>query len=66
MRLIPLLAVLPFIGILLGTPYFNQVTPLVFGLPMLLAWLVMWILLAAAIMAIIFVCDPANKTEGHS
>ncbi|TAL55531.1 DUF3311 domain-containing protein [Pandoraea sp.] len=57
------LAVLPFIGILIGTAFVNQVEPLVLGMPLLLAWLVMWIVLTAVIMAIIYANDPANHSE---
>lgn len=61
MSLIRLLAVLPFLGILGGVIFLNRVTPFVFGLPLILAWLVLWILLTAAIMAVIYVVDPANR-----
>jgi hypothetical protein len=54
------LAALPFIAILIGTPFVNSVEPLIFGLPLVLAWLVAWVLLTAAIMALIFANDPAN------
>ena len=40
-----LLAVLPFIGILLGVPFVNRVEPLVLGMPLVLAWIVLWVLL---------------------
>jgi xanthosine utilization system XapX-like protein len=56
------LALLPFLGILVGGPLLNRVTPLVFGLPLLLAWLLLWIVLTSAIMAIIYFADPANRT----
>jgi hypothetical protein len=52
---------LPFLGILLGAVFLNRVTPLVFGLPLLLAWLLLWIVLTAAIMAVVYVTDPANR-----
>ncbi|OJW28911.1 MAG: hypothetical protein BGO51_16430 [Rhodospirillales bacterium 69-11] len=57
------LAALPFLGLLGGVFFFNRVTPLVFGMPLLLAWIVLWILLTAAIMTIIYQCDPANADE---
>jgi xanthosine utilization system XapX-like protein len=57
------LAVLPFLGILVGTPFVNRVTPLVLGLPLILAWLLLWILLTSAIMAAIYRADPANRRE---
>jgi Protein of unknown function (DUF3311) len=55
------LAVMPFLGVLVGTPYFNRVEPLILGMPLILAWIVLWIVLTAAIMAIIYVTDPANR-----
>jgi predicted lipid-binding transport protein (Tim44 family) len=61
MGIINLLALLPFLGILVGAVFLNHVTPLVFGLPMLLAWLLLWILLTSAIMAVIYFCDPENR-----
>lgn len=61
MPYIKLLAVLPFLGILVGVPFVNRVTPLIMGMPLILAWIVLWIVLTAAIMAIIYVCDPANR-----
>jgi hypothetical protein len=61
MRYLKWLAVLPFLGILVGAVFFNRVTPFVLGMPLLLAWIVLWILLTAAIMAVIYWCDPANR-----
>ena len=55
------LALLPFIGILGGIVFANRVTPYVFGLPFILAWLVMWVLGTAAVMGIIYLADPANR-----
>ncbi len=61
MRFIKLLALLPFVGILVGVPFLNRVEPLVLGMPLILAWIVLWIILTAGIMAIIYLCDPANR-----
>jgi hypothetical protein len=61
MAFVKYLAVLPFIGILVGTPLLNRVEPLVFGMPLILAWIILWIILTAAIMAIIYVTDPVNR-----
>ncbi len=60
------LAVLPFLGILGGTAFVNQVEPLVFGLPFVLAWIVGWVIAAAVIMTIINVVDPANAAPDAS
>ena len=59
------LAVLPFLGILVGTPFVNRVEPLILGLPLILAWLLLWILLTSAIMAVIYRIDPANRRQGN-
>lgn len=61
MGVIKFLAVVPFLGILIGVPMFNRVEPLVLGMPLLLAWVVLWIVLTAAIMGIIYMFDPANR-----
>ncbi|MFT0172929.1 DUF3311 domain-containing protein [Paraburkholderia mimosarum] len=61
-----LLAALPFIGILLGVPFVNRTEPLVLGMPLVLAWIVMWVVLAAAIMAIVYRLDPTNRLSGEA
>jgi hypothetical protein len=59
--LLRVLAALPFIGILLGVPFVNRVEPLVLGMPFVLAWIVMWVVLASIIMAIVYRLDPSNR-----
>jgi xanthosine utilization system XapX-like protein len=54
------LAVLPFLGILVGTAFVNTVEPLIFGMPFVLAWNVGWVVLGSLIMAVIYANDPAN------
>jgi hypothetical protein len=66
MSILKWLAALPFVAILIGTAFMNSVEPLVFGLPMVLAWLVAWVILTAAIMALIFANDPANAESAES
>ncbi|WP_322042382.1 DUF3311 domain-containing protein [Paraburkholderia sp. J67] len=56
-----LLAALPFIGILLGVPFVNRTEPLVLGMPLVLAWIVMWVVLTSVIMAIVYRLDPTNR-----
>ncbi|MED1172991.1 DUF3311 domain-containing protein [Bacillus inaquosorum] len=63
MKLIHVLAALPFIGILLGIPFANKVTPYVFGMPFTLAYIVLWALLTSALMALVYVLDNENKKE---
>jgi hypothetical protein len=63
MRMVRLLALLPFAAMLLGPFFVNRVEPTIFGVPFLLAWFVAWIVLSAAIMAVIYRCDPANRDD---
>jgi hypothetical protein len=65
MRSVRWLAVLPCLAVLVGPFFLNYVTPFIFGLPLLLAWFVAWILLTPAIMAVIFRFDPANAEDGE-
>jgi len=34
-------------------------------MPLILAWIVLWIVLTSAIMSIIYYCDPANRGDGQ-
>ena len=63
MRTIRLLALLPFVAMLIGPFFVNRVEPTVLGMPFLLAWCVAWIMLSAVIMVIIFRFDPANRDD---
>jgi hypothetical protein len=56
-----LLALAPVVGIL-GAPWFaNRVEPRVLGMPFLLAWIVAWVILASAVMAIIGAIDARHE-----
>jgi hypothetical protein len=55
------LGVLPFIGMLVLIPWVNRTEPFVLGLPFLLFWIVMWVVLTAACMTAVFWTDPANR-----
>jgi len=63
MRMVRALAILPFAAMLIGPFFANRVAPVILGMPFLLAWLVAWIVLSAAIMAIIFRFDPQNRDD---
>jgi hypothetical protein len=64
MRNVRWLAVIPFLALIVGPFFVNRATPLVAGLPFLLAWIVAWILITVAILAVIYAADPANR-EGE-
>lgn len=61
MKPIHFLAVLPFIGILVGPAVHNQVHPFILGMPFPLGWIAVWVVLTAVIMAVLYMLDPANK-----
>jgi hypothetical protein len=55
------LSVPPFIGMLVLIPWANRTEPFILGLPFLLFWVVLWVILTAVCMTIVFFLDPANK-----
>lgn len=63
MKLIYLLAALPFLGILGGIFFANRVEPFILGMPFILFWIVLWVVLTSGIMAVVYVLDPANKED---
>lgn len=65
MKLIHVLSLIPFIGMLGMLPVVNKVEPYVLGMPFILFWIVLWVVLTSVFMAIIFKLDPANK-EGET
>lgn len=54
------LAVLPAVGMLGGIPFVNRVHPMIFGLPLLFAWLVAWVLATSAVMGGILLLDRSH------
>lgn len=63
MRHLKWLGLLPFAGMLGGPFVLNRVEPLVLGMPLLLAWLVFCTIGTAAIMGVIYLTDPANRSD---
>jgi hypothetical protein len=57
MRVTHALTALPFAGVLIGIFFANRTEPFVLGLPFALFWLVMWVVLTAAIMACVGAID---------
>lgn len=63
MKLVHWLAVIPFIGTLIGPAAHNEVDPFILGMPFPLGWIAVWVALTAIIMAVIYVIDPANRED---
>ena len=64
MKLIIILSLLPFIGILAFLPLVNRVEPFVLGMPFNMFWMVMWTILSSVILSIMYKLDPRNR-EGE-
>jgi hypothetical protein len=57
------LALLPPLVMLGGIPVVNRATPLVLGLPPLLAWMIGCILLTSGIMGLIYALDRGSEAR---
>jgi hypothetical protein len=55
------LAALPFVGVLAGMFFANRVEPYVLGLPFALFWVVLWAVLSACVMAIVYRLDMRDR-----
>jgi hypothetical protein len=51
------LAVIPPVALLGGIPFVNRVEPYVLGLPFLLFWIVLWVVLTSVTMGVILLLD---------
>nr|WP_295745859.1 DUF3311 domain-containing protein [uncultured Acidocella sp.] len=60
-----LLAVIPFIGMLIGPVVHNSVTPYILGMPFSLGWIVLWVFLTSGIMALIHHLQSRKEGAGR-
>ncbi len=60
------LALVPPIGMLGGVPFANRVHTLVLGLPFLLLWIVVWVVLAAGCMVLLYALDHRAAPDERS
>jgi hypothetical protein len=58
------LAALPFVGILVGMFFANSVEPYVLGLPFAMFWVVMWVVVSAGLMAVVYRLDARDRERG--
>jgi xanthosine utilization system XapX-like protein len=63
MKFIHFLALVPFIGMLIGPAVHNAVRPFILGMPFPLGWITTWVVLTAVVMAIVYALDPANRDD---
>ncbi|WP_409369473.1 DUF3311 domain-containing protein [Lysinibacillus sp. 38-6] len=62
-RLCYLLSFIAYIGMPLGIPFIKSAEPYVLGLPFLLFWMVLWILLGTGLMLIVHRLNPSAREE---
>lgn len=55
------LTALPSVVLLAGIPFVNRVHPMVFGLPLLMAWIVAWVVITSGVMAVVLYLDRMHE-----
>ncbi|MCL6517296.1 DUF3311 domain-containing protein [Alicyclobacillus sp.] len=55
------LAALPFLALIMGMFFANRTEPFVLGMPFILFWTVLWVVLTSVIMFIVYKTDPVNR-----
>ncbi|SFU87578.1 DUF3311 domain-containing protein [Alicyclobacillus macrosporangiidus] len=60
------LAALPFLALVVGMFFANRTEPYVLGLPFILFWTVLWVVLTSVIMFIVYKTDPVNRGGDRS
>ncbi|WP_406589670.1 DUF3311 domain-containing protein [Bacillus atrophaeus] len=63
MKVVYLLSILPFIGMLCFLPFVNRVEPFVFSMPFIMFWVAIWTVLTSVILGIMYKLDPRNKED---
>lgn len=63
MRPAHLLSLLPICGVLIGPFVFNRVYPFILGMPFLLGWLALSLVLTSIVMACIYFSDKAANAH---
>jgi hydrogenase-4 membrane subunit HyfE len=56
-----LLLLIPFIGMCVLLPLANRIEPYILGVPFLLFWVGLWMILSSVILFIVYKLDPENK-----
>ena len=64
MKVLYILTLIPFIGILGFLPFVNKIEPYVLGMPFYMFWMAMWVVLTSVTLAIMYKLDPRNR-EGE-
>jgi hypothetical protein len=65
MKLQHVLAAVPFAGVLVGMFFANSVEPYVLGLPFAMFWVVAWVIVSSALMAVVYRLDERDRERGE-
>jgi hypothetical protein len=57
------IAAVAFVGILVGMFFANSVEPYVLGLPFAMFWVVMWVVVSAGLMAVVYRLDTRDRAR---
>lgn len=57
---------MPAVGTLIGPLVHNSTQPFILGMPFILGWIVVWLLLTTPIMAVVYWLDPANRDHDEA
>jgi len=60
-----ILALIPFLMLVLALPFVNQIRPFVLGLPFLLFWIVLWIFLTPFILIAAYWAERKFNKNGR-
>ncbi|GFN26306.1 membrane protein [Achromobacter denitrificans] len=69
MRAVHTLALVPVLMVLVGPFFLNRVTPFLLGMPFLLSWLALSLVLTSIVMAVIYHSDQkaaSTQRDGHA
>ncbi|WP_163102810.1 DUF3311 domain-containing protein [Peribacillus alkalitolerans] len=56
-----LLLIIPFIGLCVLLPLANRIEPYILGVPFLLFWVALWMVLSSVTLLIVYKLDPENE-----
>jgi hypothetical protein len=59
-----IIGLIPFLGMCFTVPWWDRVSPMVFGLPFNLFWLMLWIVLSSVCMALAHHVEQSRRKKG--
>lgn len=63
-KLALLFATIPFITLVFALPIVNRLEPVILGLPFLLFWILLWVVLTPPILFLAYLCEKKfNQTD---